>query len=571
MKILGIHDGHNASCCLYEDGNILAALQEERITRVKNEFCFPEKSIKKILKMYSLIIKDIDKVVFASNHMPYPKSRDEMLMMYSQSEGKSIKILVKQALRSTFVYDKFVEKRRKDRIQNAVKMGFDKDNIEFVEHHTCHASTAYWGSDFDKKDKVLVLTMDGAGDRLCSTVNIGEKGKLARIAEVEERHSIGSVYAKVTYLLGMVPNEHEFKLMGMAPYGDKKGAKKVYDKLKSWFEFQDNGLIWEKGIGLPHTLYSYEFLKTEFERMRFDWICRGLQDWIEDFLCQWVKNCIKETGIHKIALSGGVFMNVKANKEIYGLEEVEQLFVYPSCGDETNAIGAAYDVYSRLRDYTEIEPLADIYFGPNYSNDEILAAIQKYRFQNCKIDFQCVENIEKEVAELLENGEVVARFAGREEFGARTLGNRSILGDASNMKIVKVINEMIKNRDFWMPFACSILAEREKDYIVNPKNMKAPYMIMSFDTTDKIDEIIAGCHPYDCTVRPQIVEQDHNPRFYKLISEFQKITGRGAILNTSFNLHGFPIVSHPKSALEVFDESELKYLALENYLVRKVE
>ena len=246
MKIIGIHDGHNASVWLFEDGKIIAALQEERITRIKNDFKFPINALNKILEMTNLSLQDIDRFVFASNHLPYFKSKEDMLESYKESEGKNIKVLIKNSLRKSVVYKNYLKKRRANRIGSLTGLGINEEKISFVEHHHCHASAAYWGSALDKEGKTLILTADGGGDGLCATVNIAENGKITRIAGVEWNNSVGSIYAKVTYLLGMVPNEHEYKIMGMSPYGDEKGAKRIYDKLKSWFKFEKNGLTWTK-------------------------------------------------------------------------------------------------------------------------------------------------------------------------------------------------------------------------------------------------------------------------------------------------------------------------------------
>jgi carbamoyltransferase len=569
MRIIGIHDGHNASVCLLEDGKITAALQEERITRIKNDFTFPTNALKRILEITKLSVNDIDKFVFASNHIPYSQTKAEMLKSYKDSEGKSVKVYVKNSLRHTFAYKNYLKRRRESRVKAALLLGINEKKISFVEHHLCHAAAAYWGSDFNKSDKTLILTADGGGDGLCATVSIAKKNKISRIAKIDWSDSIGGIYAKVTYLLGMVPNEHEYKLMGMSPYGDEKGAKLIYEKLNSWFTINHNSIIWSKAEHVPHTFYSYEFLKKEFERMRFDWIARGLQDWIEDILCKWVSNCISLTGIHNVVLGGGVFMNVKANKRISELKEVDKLFIFPSCGDETNAVGAAFATYANEKNSTDIEPVDHVYWGPEYDDKQILKSIERYNFENCSISYEQKENIETEVANLLSKNEIVARFSGKEEFGARSLGNRAILANPSNTELIKEINEMIKNRDFWMPFACSIKEDRSTDYLINPKNLKSQFMILSFDTTDKVKEIKAGTHPYDKSVRPQIVEEITNKNYFKLITEFEKLTSIGGILNTSFNLHGLPIVSSPEDALYVLDHSGLNYLAIGNYLIKK--
>jgi len=263
-------------------------------------------------------------------------------------------------------------------------------------------------------------------------------------------------------------------------------------------------------------------------------------------------------------------MNVKLNLKIMEMPEVRKFFVFPSCGDESLAIGAAYYGYEQVcKDKgknVDIEPLGDLYKGPEYSNEYIENVLKK----ESGIVYSFFDNIEEKIVELLTKKEIVARFAGRMEWGARALGNRSILADASNYEVVKIINEMIKQRDFWMPFAPTILKEREDDYIVNPKKVPAPYMILAFNSKEKAKkDLVAAMHPYDYTLRPQILEKEENEKYYKIIKIFEEMTGMGGILNTSFNLHGYPIVCSPEDAIHVFKNSGLKYLALENWLVKK--
>lgn len=443
--------------------------------------------------------------------------------------------------------------------------GIPKQKLYRVEHHMAHAASAYYGwGKFD--EPVLVLTCDGSGDRLSATVNIGKDGKITRIAYVRAEYSIGLIYAMTTLLLGMKPNEHEYKLMGMAPYAHKEDGEKLARKFAAYFENDPgNHLGWRTANGMKNTYRSYNRLRNDFEFERFDAICAGLQLWTENFLTDWVKRCIYDTGIRKVALSGGVFMNVKANKCIMELDDVDDLFVFPSCGDETNPIGASLLYYAEKNGISGLEPLGPIYWGIDYSYLEIESCIK----QNDGFTIEQPTDLSKRIAELLSKGEIVARFKGRDEFGARALGNRSILADPSRTDIIRVINDMIKNRDFWMPFACSIKAERIDDYLVNPKKIKAPYMVMTFDTTDWRKEIVAGTHPYDGTCRSQVVYREHNPDYYQIITEFEKITGIGAVLNTSFNIHGYPIVHSPDDAIYVIKNSGLKYLAIGSYLLIK--
>lgn len=222
----------------------------------------------------------------------------------------------------------------------------------------------------------------------------------------------------------------------------------------------------------------------------------------------------------------------------------------------------------------KIQPLKDFYLGDDFSDESVLKEIKKNEklSKKAKDEFKWkhVKSIEKVIAKLLAEGQIVARCKGRMEFGARALGNRSILADPSDLRCLREINMMVKKRDFWMPFAPVMLKERADEYIINKKGVAADYMILSFDTTEKYSDFIAAVHQADLTARPQIISSEMNPDYYKILKEFEKVTGRGVLLNTSFNLHGFPIVHGPKEALEVFRDSGLKYLAVGNYLVEKV-
>jgi carbamoyltransferase len=249
------------------------------------------------------------------------------------------------------------------------------------------------------------------------------------------------------------------------------------------------------------------------------------------------------------------------------------MFVFPSCGDETNAVGAAYWVHAQERQRNgqtvDIEPLSDLYWGKESSDDEIERAISEHRFSN-EVRVETPHDIEFRVAELLASGRVVARCSGRMEFGARALGNRSILANPADSNVVKIINEMIKQRDFWMPFAPSVTAERVRDYIRKPKDIPAPYMTFCFDSVpEKVSVFAAGVHPYDGTARPQEVKEEQNPRYHRLIQHFGELTGEEIILNTSFNLHGFPVVYTPQQALATLDNSGLQHLALGDFLISK--
>jgi len=571
-SVIGIHAGHNSSVALVENGNLASAIQEERLTRVKNQGGLPTQVLDQIFKNSHSLTANNHNIHFAYAWKAIIRSlwqREELIKSYGITSPDPISQM-KSFVRKSSVLSEVINQKRVAKTEGSIKslLGLSSVRLNRLEHHLCHASSAYFG--WGKMDEnILIITCDGAGDGICASVNVGYKGKIERIAEVERTHSIGRLYSNVTYLLGMVPLEHEYKIMGLAPYAEKsKESISISNDLEALFKFdKKNPLVWRRD-GCPPMQYASEFITNLFRLKRFDHIAGGVQLFIERFLVKWVRNCILETGIKKVALSGGVFMNVKANQKILELPELEELFVFPSCGDETNAIGSAWFLYNHLFGENP-NPLTHLYLGTEFGNDRVESALAKYKFQN-SVNVEKAYDIEKRIAELLARGEIVARFKGKMEFGARALGNRSILANPSNLGTIRIINEMIKSRDFWMPFAPSVLPERSDDYFIRSKKMKAPYMIITFDTREeKRDKIIAAIHPYDYTARPQEVYEEWNPAYYKLLKYFESITGEGVILNTSFNLHGEPIVHSPEDALRVFDISGLRYLAIEDFLLAK--
>lgn len=560
MLILGIHDGHNATAALLKDGKIIAAISEERLTRIKNDAGYPKHAVDKVLEICNCSAKDIDYVALATKFL-HP--REFYLSWDWYKKGCEEQISEEKDIEERERYFSSRVEQRKHTITE--HLGIQKDKIKVVEHHLAHASAAYYGSCFSKDS--VVLTLDGSGDGVCATVNVIENNKIRRIAETPNSASIGKIYSRTTYLLGMKPWEHEYKVMGLAPYADSEGVKKSYQVLKKLICIDDGKLIF-KNYGLS-TNFCYPYLRKRLENHRFDWIAGAVQKLVEELVVKWVKNAVAHTGIKNVVCGGGVFMNVKLNMLI--ADVVDNLFVFPSCGDESLATGAAYQVYATEKKNARTHPLDNIYLDPEPSLEGIFDLRMVMKRDTEKYSIEYVDDVNSEVAKLLASGEIVARFNGRMEWGARTLGNRSILADPSDIEKVRELNVMIKKRDFWMPFTPTILYERQHDYIVNPKEIKSPYMMVAFKTTSRGQkELRATMHPYDFTVRPQLLERSQNPSYYEVIKEFESLTGIGAVLNTSFNLHGEPIVCTIEDALSTFERSGLKYLEMGNYLVEKL-
>jgi carbamoyltransferase len=561
--IVGIHDGHNASVAVVRDGRVEFALQEERLTRVKNQGDAPREASIESRRLAG----EAGPVRIALNghYMNYRQwQRAAILRDYQASAGFCSRL--KQPWKNTFVDRAYQRHKAAQRLEEVSRLGWNASSVDSVEHHLAHAAAAYYTSPW-RSGRALVLTCDGAGDRLSATVSIGDGGRLTRIVRISEHDSIGRLYALVTQYLGMAPLEHEYKVMGLAPYVQGAGkAACAAAPFLDLFEFTQDGLAWRRKHGVPSMYAASTMLRKMLENQRFDWIAAGAQSFIEQMLTTWIRNAIRVTGISRIACSGGVFMNVKANLSVLELPEVEDMYVLPSCGDESNSIGAACSMAAEAGE--SLQPLGPIYYGNPISDGEAELALAGQRGLRCTY----LSAPAPMVAEKLAQGKIVARACGANEFGARALGNRSILARADSPDAVRTINTMVKNRDFWMPFAPSVLAERANDYYIKPKPVESAYMMFAFRSKkEKRSAYSAAQHPYDYTTRPHEVSEAHNPAYYKLLKEYEARTGEGILLNTSFNLHGEPIVYSARDAVDVFLRSGLEYMALGNWWVEKKE
>lgn len=568
---LGIHDGHNASAALIVDGRLELAVQEERLTRVKNQGDAPQGAAALALARARELGADAVTVALNGLYMNYGQwSREAITADYDRSA--SLAARSKQPFKNTLldrVYQQRKRAERERRLRLAGISGLGPASTP-VEHHMAHAAAAYYTSPWSGPDggPVLVFTCDGSGDRLSATVSIGERGKLRRIAEVSEHDSIGRLYSLVTRRLRMIPLEHEYKVMGLAPYAAGAAAAEAFAQAcLDLFEFALSGMSWRRRRGVPSLYGGAGLLAGLIERERFDTAAAGVQLFLERMLRRWVSQSVRETGIARIACSGGVFMNVKANLAVLELAEVGAMHVAPSCGDESNAIGAA--AYLAAEAGEILQAPGPLYFGPALTDREAEAALEPAARAG-KLRFSAPSDIEKKTAAALALGRIVARVSGPAEFGARALGNRSILARADAPSLVRVLNDSIKCRDFWMPFAPSVLRERAGDYYDKPKAVESPYMMFAFRSRGARRAVFGSAqHPQDATTRPQEVAESHNPAYYRLLREFEERTGEGILLNTSFNLHGEPMVYSAADAVDVFLRSGLEHMALGNFWVEK--
>lgn len=601
MKILAIHWGTNSTAALMCDGEVIACVSEERFSRKKNDESYPLHAIEAVLAIGRIAPKELDVVACSGERF------DPIGIITHKWSNSSVQDRLKE--QQQYWYPRLYQKKEpfyldifKDKIdtqqypgdwdevmdfirkgderfanqfyqefrRNTVSrhLGIDPKKIIFTHHHRAHAYYAYYASPMPK-DKTLIFTADAWGDDMNASVSLAEGSKIT-VLSTSQNFMIGRVYRYITLLLGMKPDEHEYKIMGLAAYAKPKYYKDPLTVFEKTMFVDGLGFKYHE---LPADLYFY--FRDRLEGYRFDSIAGAIQRYTDDILVQWVSNAVKTTSVGKVCFGGGVGMNIKSMMEIAKLPEIEEIFICPTPSDESLAIGAAYVVshdtcISQGQDPIRyLKPLESAYLGPQNGREDVahIAEIAK------KKGYMVQENPSpRHIAKLIDEGKIIGRCAGRSEFGARALGSRSIITDPRELEVVKVINEKVKSRDFWMPFAPSLLEEKSDTYLENPKGLKAPYMTIGFETKlPAVQDLKAALHQHDLTARPQLVTEKANVEYYSILNEFFALTGVGGVLNTSFNIHGEPIVQTALEAFEVFERTELDVLLLDNYLIQQAD
>jgi carbamoyltransferase len=600
--VLSIHYGHNSTVGLSIDGEIKCLISEERLNRIKNSYGYPKKALEYVINKYldgdtskitKVVLNDYD-MVFVNDlefwgyeaktiEEVFPihyKNRTFFIRKYLKYKNKcsntilKLKFSFKKFIRTLFLQGRFIKRINKKLTFPfivtkaklikiiASKIDVPPTKIELFDHHSAHMLASMYFIDENKK--YLCFTLDGAGDWASAKVGIWDKGKLEILYLANQVISLGHLYYCVTGFLGMKGLEHEFKVMGMAPYAKDEHMEKVKKIFEQIIQIDHKGRF----VSHINSTDYFNYLVDNLSFERFDNLCGGIQKFTEDIMTKWIKTWINITGISDITVGGGVMMNVKAVKKVYEMKEVNSIFVCPSAGDESLPIGGLF--YGNKILNQPIKKMTNLYLGSENNDDEIENYLKtvsdRYSYQKLSDD-----EIAQKTAQLLSQDEVIARCVGREEWGARALGNRSILCNANHFKNIDILNQYIKDRDFWMPFTPSILKEDIDKYIVNPRQLNAPYMCITFESTPLARQHLpAALHPYDKTIRPQSVDKDWNPKYHHLISEFKKLTGISGLLNTSFNLHGEPNVSNYKDVIHTMDNSKLKYAIINSFLVVKL-
>ncbi len=581
LTLVGINDSHDAAACVVRDGRLLAAVAEERPQRVKGMGGFPANAIDTCLEMSGIARDEVDYVVMG-NRSVSPKnlhnvaatlSIDEYIsieenywypVLYEGKDPKLAEILpdYRPLGRIHYPLDQIplAENREVDAAglaavqslrarHTAAFFGIPEEKVVFVDHHTAHAYYGYFAAPRRAdRDNMLVMTADAGGDGAYESVGVFENGRYRRI-HVGHTNLVATIYRYATLLLGMRPNEHEYKLMGLAGYATeyhKRVPREIFTEAMTL-----EGLAFTRN---PAVRDLFIHLRERLKACRFDGIAGGVQDFAEEFLCRWVANAIEATGIRDLVLSGGLALNVRANKRVSEMDVVDSVFVPPGAGDESLPIGACYAFLDRISDggpgpFAGIEPMAHAYLGPDLQR----ADIDRLRDHPKVRELYQVRDraTPRDVAEFLKDGAICAVCAGRMEFGPRALGHRSIIADPSRLHSVRKINDAIKKRDFWMPFAPAVRTERLHDYVINEKDIPCSYMTVAFDSTETgKKDLVAGSHAADQTVRVQEVRREASPGFHAIIEAFDRMTGIGGVLNTSLNIHGKPIVMKPVEIAE---------------------
>jgi len=591
MYILGISCYyHDAAAALIKDGKLVAAAAEERFTRVKHDFNFPQNAIQFCLDYADLTSHDLDYVVFYEK--PFHKF-ERTLMTSLQSFPRAWRVFRESML--MWLGDKlWVKSHIKDRLN------IEERRILFSEHHLSHAASAFYPSPFKE---AAILTVDGVGEWTTTTMGTGEGTEIRLDKELKFPHSLGLLYSTFTAFLGFRVNNGEYKVMGMAPYGEPKYQDKIYDNL---IDVASDGSFW---LNMEYFSYHYSdermfspkftelFGEPRDPRMDFfssdmsypsyfgekppDYlekcqtnehyanIAASIQLVTEEILLKLVRSLYKETGLKNLCMAGGVCLNSRANGRIVLETPFEKIFVQPAAGDGGGALGAALQVYHgslrQPRDFI----LEHAYWGKGYTEEEI----RKFLEQN-SISYEHHvddETLLDRVVEDIERGKVVGWFQGRFEWGPRALGNRSILADPRNGDMKDLVNVKIKFREPFRPFAPVILEEHAEDFFQGEgiaRQYAARYMLLVLPFRAAKGESINAVNHLG-TGRLQTIREEWNPRYYRIVKKFGEATGIPVLLNTSFNLRGQPIVNSPADAFRTFNESGIDVLVLENFMIRK--
>jgi carbamoyltransferase len=585
MDILGISCYyHDSAACLVRDGEIIAAAQEERFTRKKHDHSFPTNAIRFCLEYGGISGEELDLVSFYEK--PFLKF-ERILETYLAYAPLGIRSFLK-------AMPLWIKKKLwlKDLIKEELNYN---GKIIFPEHHESHAASAFFPSPFQE---AAFITMDGVGEWATASFGVGKDNRVQLMAEISFPHSLGLLYSAFTYYTGFRVNSGEYKVMGLAPYGEPKYKKLIYDHLinvKDDGSFRLNMAYFDYSAGLRmtsekfHRLFGGPPRKPESKLTQKDMdLARSIQDVVEEIVLKMARHVQRQTGMKNLCLAGGVALNCVANGKLLRTGLFDDVWIQPAAGDAGGAVGAAlftwHQYLGKPRTAVKGDSMQGSFLGPEYNDDRLAEFLTKKQSKFTKLHDDKLPGV---IADLVAAGDVIGWFQGRMEFGPRALGARSIIGDARSPQMQKTMNLKIKNRESFRPFAPSVLAEKISDYFEIDR--QSPYMLLVADVKrarqiemtaeqrnyfglEKLNVVrsdIPAVTHVDYSARIQSVQPETNPLYYKMLSVFNEKYGCAVIVNTSFNVRGEPIVCTPEDAYRCFMRTEMDYLVMGNYLLTK--
>ncbi len=601
MNILGISAFyHDSAACLVQDGKILSAAQEERFTRRKHDPNFPVNAAIFCLEDAGLTIDQLDAIVFYDK--PFLKF-ERLLETYLSFAPRGVRSFI-TAMPVWLKEKMFLKKLIYDELKKVGDYTKKEVNLLFPEHHLSHAASAFYPSEFEE---AAILTIDGVGEWATASISHGKGNGIKLLKELKFPHSLGLLYSAFTYFLGFKVNSGEYKLMGLAPYGnpESKLVDEYVSKIKSELvDIREDGSIWlnqeyfDYATGLRmvkhkkwEELFGFSRREDEAELMQHEAdLALAIQRVTEEIVLKMAAHAKELTGANAICMAGGVALNCVANGKLQNNGMFEEIYIQPAAGDAGGAVGAAlaahYLYFGKERIPEKPDSMNGAFLGPEYYPIDIERALKKYRSVYEKLSD---EQLFPKVAEILDEGNVVGWFNGKMEFGPRALGARSILGDPRRTDMQKKLNLKIKYRESFRPFAPSVLAEDASTYF--ELETDSPYMLLVQPVKEELREELPGGYNglplreklaikrsdlpaithIDFSARIQTVHKDTNPRYWNVINAFKERTGCGMVVNTSFNVRGEPIVCTPEDAYRCFMNTEMDYLVIGEYVFAKTE
>ncbi|ATX79589.1 carbamoyltransferase [Mariprofundus aestuarium] len=560
MIVLGINDisHHNTSAALIRGGEVIAAIEEERLSRVKLDNSYPHAAINEVLKIAGVSANQIDHVALSG--LDHAHQRPALDRLY-----KHIAELAKEDddIRSFYRKQQLNRYTRVFRSRPKMPEAFTSKPLSIIEHHQAHAASAYFSSPF-KGEKVGVISMDGSGDFSWGSAWIGEHGKMQHVEHLHALNSLALLYSAFTIFLGFKATRHEGKVLGLAAFGK---PDPLYSRLMELANPDDwNHLLHAKLAKCTlrqHGDMAQNSIAELTEGLSKEDIAAGLQAFTEKLVCDKVAAYAAEMDVSYLALAGGIFANVKLNQRILELPGIDNIYIHPNMGDGGLAAGAALQAYADLNPGELPRFMNNIYLGTAITDESAEEALNE-----AGISYQRPENMAKAAAELLASGKVVARACGGMEYGPRALGNRTVMAPCSDPEINDWLNKKFQRTEF-MPFAPVILEDYCTDYFPGwkPDHKAARFMTLTYDAADIAKENIPAAVHVDQTARPQVILREDNEGYYDILREFHALTGVPSVINTSFNMHEEPIVCTASDAIRAFLDAKLDALILGPFLI----